>query len=157
MPGLLAGAYAPMSLRIIESGETLFEVFISHLVAAGLPVEDLLVEHARYFALSPHGENPSAFGGLLKLGKESLLRSVVVPAAEQGRGHGKAIVECLATLAAEEGAERLWLLTTDASGFFSQLGWREKEREKTPVSVASTRQFASVCPASAVLMCRALT
>lgn len=155
MPDLFS-VLTPMSLQRIESGEPLFEAFVSHLAAAGLPTEDLLLEPARYYALSPHGEVSSAFGGLLLLQEEALLRSVIVPGAGRHHGCGSKIVGELAALAEEEGATRLWLLTTSVGPFFSRLGWREARRQDAPASIASTRQFSSLCPASAMLMCRKL-
>lgn len=145
-----------MTLQQITEGEPLFAAFAAHLSTAGLPADDLLLEPARYYALNPRGDEARAFGGLLPLGEDALLRSVIVPATQRKGGFGKAVVEELADLAAKDGAERVWLLTTDADAFFARFGWVSAERRLAPARIAATRQFSSVCPASAVLMCRKL-
>lgn len=124
--------------------------FRSALVAAGLPVEDLGELGASYFSAS------GAFGGFVGTGPDRLLRSVVVPEAARGNGIGSQIVDMIADRARDEGAARLWLLTTDASRFFSSLGWVEVDRSTAPEAIKTTTQFASVCPASASLMVRDL-
>ena len=98
----------------------------------------------------------SAFGGLEGSGPDQLIRSVVVTSSVRQRGFGRRIVEALAGQARTDGAKRLWLLTTSADGFFADLGWTIVERGKAPEPVRATPQFAGLCPASAVLMCRQL-
>jgi N-acetylglutamate synthase-like GNAT family acetyltransferase len=145
-----------VSLRVVEPGTAAFEAFEGLLAASGLPTEDLLAEPARYFALDDGAAPPAAYAGLLRLAEEALLRSVVVRPGERGGGAGGRIVEMASALAAEEGAQRLWLLTEGAENFFARRGWREVPREAAPPALAASRQFATTCPASAVLMCRTL-
>jgi GNAT superfamily N-acetyltransferase len=125
-------------------------LFRAALVAAGLPVDDLGEAGARYFGLS------GAFGGFAGTGPDGLLRSVVVPAGVRGTGIGSALVTMIADAARGDGTERLWLLTSDAAGFFGRLGWRVAERANAPDAIRATAQFASLCPASATLMVRDL-
>lgn len=127
-----------------------FEAFVDALRAADLPTEDLHAEPFRYFSW-----NGSAWGGIGS-GPEALLRSIVVPRQVRGKGAGVAITEALAARAAENGVERLWLLTTSAAPFFEKLGWREAARGDAPAAIAGSRQFSGLCPASATLMMRAL-
>lgn len=124
--------------------------FRAALVAAGLPVEDLDEGPASYFTLS------GAFGGFAGVGADRLVRSVVVPEKARGRGVGSALVARLAEAARGDGAVRLWLLTTDAAGFFDRLGWRVVDRAAAPDAIRATGQFAAICPASATLMVRDL-
>lgn len=147
-----------MTLRPIAPGSAQFRAFEAALAQAGLPTEDLFAEPSRYYAQgAADDDDASAFGGLLLLGEEALLRSVAVPRASQGVGRGRALVSELVDLAAGGGARRLWLLTTTAEGYFAKLGWRVVDRTQAPAAVAATRQFTTVCPASAVLMCRKLS
>jgi GNAT superfamily N-acetyltransferase len=124
--------------------------FLAALFAAGLPIEDLGKGTASYFALS------GAWGGLAGTGPDRLIRSVVVGEGSRGSGVGSAIVGLLADAARDDGAARLWLLTTDAVGFFCRLGWRAVDRAAAPDAIQSMEQFASICPASASLMVREL-
>lgn len=142
-----------MKLERLEKNSKLFDAFKRHLNAAGLPTDDLFAEPAIYYALEPSNDDARAFGGLLSLGSEALLRSVVVPDSQRRHGYGGVIVSGLSALATQAGAKRLWLLTTTAAKFFERQGWQTVKRGEAPSAVASTRQFSSVCPDSAVLMC----
>jgi amino-acid N-acetyltransferase len=46
----------------------------------------------------------------------------------------------------------IYLLTTTAPDFFAGLGFRRAGRKTAPPAIRATRQFATLCPASAVLM-----
>ncbi|MBK8543757.1 MAG: GNAT family N-acetyltransferase [Caulobacteraceae bacterium] len=137
---------------LLEIGrrDAAFVEFVAALEAAGLPIEDLDDAPFRYFSRAG-----LAWGGVGR-GEEALLRSVVVAPHARGAGHGAAIVEAIAVRARDAGARRLWLLTTDAQAFFARLGWRAAERAEAPALIANSRQFSSLCPASATLMIRAL-
>jgi N-acetylglutamate synthase-like GNAT family acetyltransferase len=149
-------AIGELKLAPVAIDSPLFAAFKRHLTNAGLPTEDLQAEPSFYYALEPDGNDARAFGGLVSLGDDALLRSVVVPTEERGRGYGNVIVGRIFEEAAKFGAKNLWLLTTSADGFFEKQGWRTVKREDAPVSVTSTRQFSLICPSSAVLMCRAM-
>ena len=137
-------------LREITRGEPSFDRFTAALLAADLPTDDLFDEPFRYFEWD--GCAWGGFGG----GQDALLRSIVVAAPARGRGHGAAIINALVEAARNAGARRLWLLTMSASAFFEALGWRSAERSVAPGHIASSRQFTSLCPASATLMVRPL-
>ncbi len=124
--------------------------FIAALTEAGLPTDDLTSEPFRYFSWEE-----VAFGGFGE-GADALIRSIVVMPHARGRGHGIVIAESLAGVARDAGVKRLWLLTTSAAAFFEELGWRVVERAAAPLTIAASRQFAGLCPASAALMVRAL-
>lgn len=126
---------------------------IASLTAAGQPVSDLAEGDSQFYTLTESGK-PLAFGGLEGRNIDRLLRSVVVPETGRGTGIGRLIVRKLADTARSDGAERLWLLTTDAAEFFEHLGWRRAERYAAPEAIRTTPQFTSVCPASATLMVR---
>ena len=54
--------------------------------------------------------------------------------------------------ARRRGINELWLLTNDADGFFEKNGFVKRLREDAPDSVRKCREFAELCPASAILM-----
>ncbi|MGM0604277.1 MAG: GNAT family N-acetyltransferase [Halobacteriota archaeon] len=82
----------------------------------------------------------------------ALLRSVVVAPDHRGRGYGRAIVDATETLAARAGVDRLYLLTTDAAGFFQSCGYEVVDREAVPATIRRTEQFSSLCPRSATAL-----
>jgi N-acetylglutamate synthase-like GNAT family acetyltransferase len=145
-----------MKLRVVEPDTVAFAALERQLKAAGLPTEDLIGEGGRYYALGEGGRDALAFVGLTALGDEALLRSLVVPVSGRGQGLGRDIATRLLALAQTYGIRRVWLLTTDAEGFFSDLGFRAVDRAQAPPEIAATQQFRGVCPASAVLMRRDL-
>lgn len=133
----------------ISAGDPAFR---DALQRAGMPISDLSDGDTTYFAL-PGG---AAFGGIAGTGADRLLRSVVVPEATRGAGIGPCMVAALESEAKRAGADRLWLLTTDAAGFFDRIGWRTADRTDAPDAIRGSAQFASICPASATLMVRDL-
>jgi predicted GNAT family N-acyltransferase len=55
---------------------------------------------------------------------ERQVRQVVVSPEAQGRGTGRALMEAIERIAAEEGARELWLNASSvAYGFYEALGW----------------------------------
>jgi N-acetylglutamate synthase-like GNAT family acetyltransferase len=137
-------------LREITPGGPGFDQFMAALTAAELPTDDLTSEPFRYFTA-----NEMAWGGIGQ-GRDALIRSVVVAGGARQRGLGATITDQLASQARAAGIERLWLLTTSAAPFFERLGWRIAQRADAPAGIAQSRQFSSLCPASAALMVRAL-
>lgn len=137
-------------LRDVAPGTPAFKAFTAALSAANLPTEDLLAEPFQYVCL-----DDVAWGGA-GVGRDALMRSVVVNAQARGKGYGVAIVHALAERAKQSGVERLWLLTTDSAQFFERLGWRVAERSAAPPAIAASRQFSDLCPVSSALMVRSL-
>ena len=124
------------------------------LAAAELPPAALDHPGARYIKLcDPDGE-PIGFAGLEVSGRDALLRSVVVQEEQRGRGIGGLVVRH--ALACAEGlyAESVYLLTMTATDFFARLGFRACSRDQVPAAIRQTTEFTSLCPASAVCMCR---
>ena len=139
-----------MRIRKLPEGDDAFVGFVEALSASGLPTEDLFDEPYQFFTMEER-----AWCGL-SVGTEAMLRSVVVDPSVRGLGHGATMVREVCDAAKALGVARIWLLTTTASDFFKRLGWRDVERTDAPEVIASTKQFGSLCPASAVLMVRDL-
>jgi arsenate reductase (thioredoxin) len=95
-----------------------------------------------------------AAGALERYGHHALLRSVVVSPSERGRGLGRRVVEDRLRHAASTGMASVYLLTTTAETFFAELGFEPVDREEVPDAVRRSREFVSLCPASAVAMHR---
>ena len=80
---------------------------------------------------------------------------MVVPSRRR-RGLGSTILTQLLACAVAGNAHTAWLLTTDAERFFARHAFVRKERAEAPPAIAAAPQFTSICPASAVVMCRPL-
>ncbi len=125
------------------------------LAAEGLPTEDL-PGSTLFFVFRESGGGVIGFAGLEGFGDVGLLRSLVVFPPARAQAHGSAIVTWMMAEAKKRGIAALYLLTTGAAGFFEKLGFRRIERSAVPEAVASSAEFARLCPASAVCMMRLL-
>lgn len=125
------------------------------LRAAELPWEDV----APHFASFLVGERDGAVvacAGLELAGPAALVRSVAVAEPLRAGGLGAALCDTLLGDARRRGVRDAYLLTTSAPRFFARQGFAAIPREQAPDAIRATREFASLCPASAVLMHRAL-
>lgn len=125
------------------------------LSGAGLPVDDLTDAGRSFFRFS-QGDETVGFGGLELYGEAAFLRSIVVLSDRQGLGFGHAITLGLLDAAHRKGADAAYLLTETAAPFFQSLGFCPIARNEAPAEIQTTRQAASLCPASAALMVRSL-
>ena len=85
-----------------------------------------------------------------------LLRSLLVAAPCRGAGLGRRLVAALEASASERKVRELWLLTIDAEHFFARLAYNATARAAAPAAIQASAEFASLCPASAVLMRKSL-
>jgi amino-acid N-acetyltransferase len=123
------------------------------LEGAGLPragVEDPFPGAYRVFC----GETILGVCGLEAHGRSGLLRSLAVAEGSRGSGIGSALVDSALAAARRRGFASVWLLTTTAEAFFAKRGFEAVPREEAPPEIRATVEFASACPASAVLMRR---
>lgn len=97
-------------------------------------------------------EAPQGVVGVELHGADALLRSLAVAPAARGRGCGGALVKRAERHASEQGARRIYLLTTTAADFFAQLGYKRMDRDEAPESIRATSEFSTLCPVSSVLM-----
>ncbi|MFS2179362.1 arsenic resistance N-acetyltransferase ArsN2 [Rhizobium pisi] len=125
------------------------------LAGAGLPVDDL-TDAGRSFYRFSRGGQMVGFGGLELYGETALLRSIVVLSDQRGFGFGHAITLSLLDQAHKKGAAAAYVLTESAAPFFQSLGFLPIARDEAPSAILTTRQAASLCPASATLMIRSL-
>lgn len=88
--------------------------------------------------------------------RDLLLRSLVVLADQKARGLGSRVLAAAETTAGDLGAARLHLLTTTAERFFTGRGFIAADRESAPPAIRQTREFADLCPASAVYLTKDL-
>lgn len=127
------------------------------LAQAGLPVADLGQSGARFFRFWTAEGEPIGFAGAEPCGPGAvLLRSLVVLPAQRGRGWAVRMTRWLLDALARAGITDAWLLTTTIPDLAARLGFARVPRDQAPAPVRASRQFATLCPASAVLMHRRL-
>jgi amino-acid N-acetyltransferase len=126
------------------------------LRASALPTEDLTGEPATQFYVSRSGDALVGVVGLELYGEAALLRSLAVARSVRGQGLGAALVRYAEEAASTQNARALYLLTTSVERFFVRLGYRNQDRRLAPESIASTQQFAALCPSSAAFMMKEL-
>jgi amino-acid N-acetyltransferase len=122
---------------------------------AELRSEDL-APHLGTFLVGERSGALIASAGFEHYGTEALFRSFAIAAALRSCGLGAALCDTLLGEARRRGVRDAYLLTTTAPRFFARRGFRETPRESAPASIRATREFAQLCPASAVLMQRTL-
>ncbi len=143
------------TFRPITFDDREWDQFLAALKGAGLPTDDLLTEGQNFYQMSDV-DGSIAFGGFYIAKTEGLLRSIVVLPYRRCVGIGRRFVEFLLDRMKRRGVEHVWLLTTTTEPFFEKLQFRTRPRDDAPATIAGTREFAVLCPASAVLMCRNL-
>lgn len=144
----------PAKLRLLHPTE--LEQMRTSFAAAGLPAQDLSNTAATFYVLEQNGQT-LGYGGLEAHGEAALLRSVTILAENRGLGLGRRLVEEILETAATIGQRDIYLLTTTVPDFFERLGFTRRDRDRVPPPIAATREFAELCPASAVCMYRHLT
>jgi amino-acid N-acetyltransferase len=125
------------------------------LLDTGLPI-DGLVEHLSAAFVARDGAAIVGCSALETYADGALLRSVAVAPAARGRGVGQRLTEAAVTLAQSHGTPAVYLLTTSAESYFPRLGFVRITREQVPASVKQSIEFRSACPATAIVMWKAL-
>ena len=144
-----------MSIATILPGPTL-QSAASLLESVALPASDLTEAHLEHFFFSGSHDAPTGLVGLEPCGAQVLLRSLVVAPAYRSKGIGGALVKHAETHARRLGARAVFLLTTSAEQFFIRCGYERAARDSAPNAIRNTREFAAICPASAVFMVKRL-
>jgi amino-acid N-acetyltransferase len=126
------------------------------LKAAALPSADLTDAHMEHFFFCGSPAAPVGLVGVEFLGRDALLRSLVVAPDLQRSGMGSALVDEAESHARSRGATAIFLLTTTAAEYFKRRGYVLSERTSAPEPIRASREFADLCPASAALLVKHL-
>jgi len=94
--------------------------------------------------------------GLELYGGSALLRSAAVEESWKGSGVGRVLVDRALDLARQHRIEDVYLLTTTAEHYFPKFGFACVSRDAVTEGVRSSVEFQTACPASAVVMRKAL-
>ncbi len=120
-----------------------------------LPTSDLAQGRTEFY-VSRSADSLLGMVGLEHYADAVLLRSLAVATSARGLGIGTALVRHVETVVSSRSATAVYLLTTTAEAFFVALGYHAVPRGEVPASIALTEEFSSLCPASSVLMRKAL-
>ena len=90
--------------------------------------------------------------GLEAYGRSGLVRSMVVAPHRRSSGLGRELFRSLLARAYELGLKELFLLTVDAEGFFTKLGFASVSRDETPAQVQDIREYRELLSETATLM-----
>ena len=130
---------------------------IRHLLDQnGLPSIDV-GEHLAGFLVARGGDGLAGVVGVEPQGSEALLRSLCVAAVRRGRGLARALCDGAEAIARGTGARELYLLTTDARGYFERRGFVVRGREDVPPAIQGTAEFQTLCPSTATVMSKRLS
>lgn len=125
------------------------------LTAEKLPIVDL-GEPGRVFFRFDNSGGLVGFGGIEGDGPDRLLRSLVVVSGRRNARLGCAMLPLLEREARQLDTERLHLLTTTAAPFFRANGYADANRGSAPQTIAGSREFTALCPASAAYLVKDL-
>jgi len=109
------------------------------------------------FWVADHAGSPVGVAGVEQYGNAALLRSVAVDPSWRDTGIGRTLVETELATARAEGADSVYLLTTTAERYFPRFGFERITRDEVPDSLRESVEFREACPASAVVMRKAMT
>jgi amino-acid N-acetyltransferase len=118
---------------------------------SGLPSADV-GEHLAGFLVARTGGDLTGVVGVEPHGAEALLRSLCVVAHRRGSGLARALCAGAEAIARGTGAREVYLLTTDARGYFEKLGFAACTREETAPAIQGTAEFRTLCPSTATVM-----
>ena len=143
------------TIRIERLATSRLDELRAVLVNEGMPIEDIEAYDCALFEIRSN-DDLLGFAGIQGIGLDRLLRSVWIKPALRRSGHGAALIACIEEEARACGCTTLHLLTTTASSFFTRLGYQAADRSSAPGNMAATREFALLCPASAVYLFKKL-
>jgi len=142
------------SIRRGESGDA--PSVLALLKSAGLPTTDLEAALNLQVWVIKAKDSLQGVIALERFGSEGLLRSLAVAPEYRRRGFARELVVRLEHDARIDGVERLVLLTESAEPFFRSFGYQITDRDRVSEHVRRSAEFRSLCPASAVCMCKTL-
>lgn len=122
------------------------------LKSCRLPSQDLTKDHMQHFFFAKSDTESIGTIGLEIYNGYGLLRSLAIRSDHRGSGLGKLLVQKIESYASNWGIDKIYLLTTTANEFFQNLEYIEIPRSKVPDLVLQSKEFAQICPSSAVTM-----
>ena len=132
------------------------DAIIALVASSGLPIEGLRTildqHHDAAWVMRDSDGRLLACAVVEPFGRVGLLRSVAVAEDTRARGRGTALIDDILRHPRIRTLDGVYLLTETAEPFFARRGFRSIAREQVPDEIRASSEFASVCPASAVVM-----
>ncbi len=128
-----------------------FEAVKNLLVENDLPVNDLHDEIVQLFVAKVKNTIAGVIG-LENYKSTGLLRSLAVKQQYRNNRIGRKLVDYLTGICVEVSMQELYLLTTTAEKYFEKFGFLRTGRESVPDLIKGTKEFAGICPETAVIM-----
>ncbi|WP_244306257.1 arsenic resistance N-acetyltransferase ArsN2 [Paraburkholderia lacunae] len=146
---------AAMKIRTARSDD--LEAVKAMLTENDLPASDITEDLLSDFAVAEDVDG-SVVGcvGLERFGAIALLRSLTVGGTARNAGLGSRLRAHAEDLARANEISELWLLTTTAADFFARAGYVVTNRGRAPAELQASKQFAHLCPATAVCLKKSL-
>ena len=128
---------------------------IDLLEGCDLPTDDVppIIEH---FWVALRSSEVVGAVALESHGTVGLLRSLAVDRQHRSVGVAGGLCDRVLQDARDGGISELYLLTTDADGYFTRHGFVAIDRAEAPDEIRGTQRFADLCPDSAILMQRTI-
>jgi amino-acid N-acetyltransferase len=127
------------------------QVIISLLSGNNLPVEDL-PSSLDNFLVAIAADNIIGAIGLERHENFGLLRSLVVREGFRNNKVASHLIQQLESKATRSGIRHIYLFTETAPLYFEGKGYKKISRGEVPGAIQASSEFASVCPASAIVM-----
>lgn len=147
-PPLKVGAGEPLARRAWIRTATAddFSAVRRLLQECRLPLYDLEPAHMRHFLVCSAESGLVGCAGLLLTGRVALLRALAVVDGVRRQGIGARLLVAAEEYAAEQGCEKVYVLTTTAEGYFRRCGYarlastplRPTTRHNAPASSPGT-------------------
>lgn len=144
-----------MTVRAIRLSQDDLGELTHLLAAAALPIDDLKEPGRTFFRLEDDG-GLIGYCGWQGRAPDRLLRSLVILPSRQGQTLGRLALATIEQMALQAGTRRLHLLTDTAAAFFRSAGYQVADRRDAPQTIRGSKEFRSLCPASARYMVKDL-
>ena len=144
-----------MDVHITRASEADGTSILQLLRDSGLPI-DGLVDHLNDALVARNGAVIVGCAAVEIYPDGALLRSVAVAPTVRGHRVGERLTEAAVSLARSLRIPAVYLLTTTAESYFPRFGFVQTTRDLVPTGVQQSVEFRSACPASAVVMRKAL-
>lgn len=131
------------------------EAVAALLRSADLPLDGVAGWLDRFW-LAEDSARVIGAAGMERYGASGLLRSVAVAPEWRSSGIGRTLVERVLEDGRAAGVREVYLLTTTAEHYFPRLGFACVRRDTVPPAVQVSAEFTGACPASAVVMRKAI-
>ena len=121
-----------------------------------LTQQDVAERWGHYFVVREDDGRVIGVAGLEVHGEDGLLRSLAVDQDYRGQGLAAALVGAALERAKRLGLRTVYHLTTSAQDYFVRRGFAVCGREQASHAIRESWEFRAGCPASAVVMSRAV-